>query len=306
MSQQGLLSAIGKRVLAARRAANWTRQQLSAEAAVSERYLAQLEKGEANVSLAVLLRVTEALAIDCQALFAPLLDEPAGRVAGTTPDQRIATLLRTLSASEIDQAYEVLKQFVESERQALCGVALVGLRGAGKTTLGERVARRLNLPFVQLTKLIEKRAGMGVEEIFSLGGQDAFRRQEREAVAQLIETGEFALVETAGGIVENGDAYELVLARFRTIWLRASPEEHMDRVINQGDFRPMAGHDQAMTHLRSLLVAREPQHARANDVLDTSRRDIENCVGELARLIEPITTSERTDRLPKGDEATVA
>lgn len=293
MDPENLSAIVGGRILAARRDLRWSRHQLSEKADVSERYLAQLEKGEANISLALLLRLTKALDVDCRSLFIPI-DEPdeTGLRLGI-PDQRIAALVQSLSPRQSDEVVEILRRYVEGHRRAVNGVALIGLRGAGKTTLGTRLADALDLPFVHLSKLIEGRAGISVKELFNLGGQDAFRRHETETVAQVVDAGEFVIFEAPGGIVENREAYEMVLTHFRTIWLRAAPEEHMDRVINQGDYRPVRGHSAAMTHLRSLLVARERQHARADHELDTSARSVETCFSELFTLVRPLVAMQR-------------
>ncbi|MBL4766147.1 MAG: helix-turn-helix domain-containing protein [Rhodobacteraceae bacterium] len=242
---------IGERVRSARRDAGWSRARLSAEADVSERYLAQLEKGTANVSISVLLRILMALEITSFDLFNP---NPTANSASPAPD--------------------------------VVGLALIGLRGAGKTTLGTELARQIGVPFVRLTAEIEEIAGIGVGEIFSLGGNEAFHRLEKDAIDRIAERYQHVILETTGGIVANEPAYNTVLTRFKTVWLKASPDDHMGRVINQGDLRPISGHNQAMDHLKSLLKTRAPAYARSDITLDTSRLNQKECVATLVELIQ--------------------
>lgn len=244
---------IAERVRLARRDAGWSRARLSVEADVSERYLAQLEKGVANVSVAVLLRILTALNITSFDLFNPM-----------------ATREDTEPASDI------------------VGLALIGLRGAGKTTLGAELARQSSVPFVRLTAEIEEIAGISVDEIFSLGGSEAFHRLEKDAIDRIVERHQRVILETSGGIVANDPAYETVLARFKTVWLKALPDDHMGRVINQGDLRPISGHDQAMDHLKALLKTRSPAYARADVTLDTSKLNQEECMAALNDVMQQL------------------
>jgi XRE family aerobic/anaerobic benzoate catabolism transcriptional regulator len=166
-------------------------------------------------------------------------------------------------------------------------VALLGLRGAGKTSIGRRLARRLHVPFVELDRRIEEAAGLSLAEIFALHGEDYYRRLERETLQELLGEGRPLVLATGGGIVTSPDTFALLRRGALTVWLRADPEDHWNRVVQQGDRRPMADHPQAMAELRRLLAAREPLYAEAALVVDTSGREAD----EIAREVEARLTS---------------
>ena len=162
-------------------------------------------------------------------------------------------------------------------------VALLGLRGAGKTTIGKQLARRLRVRFVELDRRIEQAAEMSLSELFSLYGEEHYRRLEREALTRVLAENRSIVLATGGGIVAASDTYALLKKHATTIWLRAAPEDHWNRVVRQGDRRPMADHPQAMADLRALLAAREPLYASADRTVDTSGRKIDEIVDELSR-----------------------
>ena len=283
MDAEAFNRELGARVREARRSARLTRRQLSERARVSERYIGQLEAGEANVSIGLFLRVAEALG------YAPgrlLPDETRSQPADGVTFRPLAALLSAMSEHEQARAYEVLKR-LHAERSRPNGVALVGLRGAGKSTLGQALAARFGVPFLRLSRVIEELAGMRAGDLINLRGAAAYRRFEAEALEHVMARHARSVVETAGGIAQNPEAYRLLLARYGTVWIKASPEEHMNRVAAQGDFRPMAGHEQAMEDLRAILAEREPAYARAGAVLDTSGRSVADCLAELERLAAP-------------------
>ena len=161
-------------------------------------------------------------------------------------------------------------------------IALLGLRGAGKTTIGRQLARRLRVRFVELDRRVEQAANMSLTEIFSLYGDDHYRRLERETLAQVLNENRATVLATGGGIVTSADTYALLKKSTITVWLRASPEEHWTRVVRQRDRRPMADRPQAMADLRAILTAREPLYAAAEHTVSTSDRDVGEIVDDLA------------------------
>jgi XRE family aerobic/anaerobic benzoate catabolism transcriptional regulator len=173
----------------------------------------------------------------------------------------------------------------ESEAAVEPVVALLGLRGAGKTTIGRRLARRLRVSFVELDRRIEEAADLSLAEIFSLHGEDYYRRLERDALESLLEERRPMVVATGGGIVTSPETFALLRRAARTVWLRARPEDHWNRVVRQGDRRPMADHPQAMADLRTLLASREPLYAAASHTIDTSSRSVDDVVDEITGVV---------------------
>lgn len=245
------LAALGARVRASRAEAGLTRRALAARSGVSERYIAQCEAGHGNISVARLRDIAAALGRH----VADLLEDPdplAALIRDAGPDQR-ARALRLLGPA----------------RDPGGRIALIGLRGAGKSTLGPLAAARLGLPFRELNDTIAEAAGISVAEVFALYGEGGYRRLERAAIERLGD-GPPVVLAAAGGVVSDAETFELLLTRFRTIWLKADPREHMARVRAQGDERPMAGNPTAMADLRALLAEREALYRRADHVVDTS------------------------------------
>ncbi len=272
------LALISERVRAIRARRGMTRKDLSRHSDISERYLAQLESGAANPSIAVLLRIAYAMDVDFRELL-PGRNEPGLRL---TP---LVEMLQRLSPEDEQAAYELLSKHFSRHQGPLRGIALIGLRGAGKSTLGARLAARFDVPFIRLGEMVERMGGMELGELFSLGGQKAYRRLERQALQRVIDSHPLAVVEAGGSLVSEPETFELLRASYRTVWVRALPEDHMSRVISQGDLRPMAGdNDEAMEDLRRILAEREPYYRTANVMLETSGRSIEDCLNELSGL----------------------
>jgi XRE family aerobic/anaerobic benzoate catabolism transcriptional regulator len=285
MRREDISKLIGERVRQARTAAGLSRKRLAQAADVSERYLADLEGGGANASIGILSRVADTLKTDLTGLIAPDGARASGHSRAKGP---LASLAEELSPAEQSAVAPLVRRWLEERRRTLKGVALLGLRGAGKTTLGQMLARRRGCPFVSVTREIEMRAGMSLADLFNLAGPDGYRSLENEVVAEIANRRGPIVLETAGGIVGNGEALDVILGSFRTVWVRASPEEHLTRVSGQGDTRPMRGHPRALEHLKTLLAAREPEYGRAECILDTSGRAAGACLDELDRLAEPV------------------
>lgn len=297
MSIQGeVTAAIGARVRAARAKAGLSRRRLAETAEVSERYLNELENGDANVSVGVLARVADALDVTLVGLL-PSGGHANGEAAPSGVAQlqpALARLVASMSLREQEGAVAALERYLAERRRTLKGVALLGLRGAGKTTIGGLFAQRHGLPFISVTREVETRAGMSLNDLFNLGGPDAYRALEHDVVKELSTRNDRIVLETAGGIVSNGPALDIILASFKTVWLKASPEDHLQRVVNQGDMRPMEAtssgngaatrNRNALEHLKSLLVVREQEYGRADSVLDTTGRTPEACTDELERI----------------------
>jgi len=263
------LKVLGDRVREARANRGMTRKILARDSGVSERYLAQLEGGQGNVSVLRLRDVARALDMRLETLLLEGPEPPIDLV-------HMTEFLRRLSAEELLQARRLLVQHFGGvdEAERFDRVALIGLRGAGKSTLGAKLAARLDIPFFELDRLIEQQAGVPLGVIFELYGQAGFRRLERRCLDDLIERSPRFVLATGGGLVSEPATFERLLATCYTVWLKASPKDHMQRVMAQGDLRPMAGSRESMEDLQHILDAREPLYSKADLVVDTSAHSI--------------------------------
>jgi XRE family transcriptional regulator, aerobic/anaerobic benzoate catabolism transcriptional regulator len=280
--EAGFLEQLGQRVRTMRALRGMSRKVLAKVSGISERYIAQLESGKGNVSIMLLRRVSNAIGAHLEDLI-PATD-PA-------PDwQVIRDLLRKASPDQIAQARDILagSSTATHRRSSFAGVALIGLRGAGKSTLGKILAKKIGWSFVELNKEIERQNGLSVAEIIALYGQEGFRRMEQTALEQLLTRKEPMVLATGGGIVSEPLTFELILKSFYTIWLKAEPEEHMARVRRQGDLRPMADDRSAMAELRNILLSREPLYARASAVVDTARLSVDDAATRLIEAVAPV------------------
>ncbi|MCJ2083436.1 helix-turn-helix transcriptional regulator [Methylobacterium sp. J-090] len=273
------LAELGRRVRHARTVRGLSRKLLSQTSGLSERYIAQLESGQGNVSIILLRRVANAMGVRLDDLI-------AGQ--DTTPDWHVVRdLLGQASSEQIALAKGILSGQAPAGGDApQPRVAVIGLRGAGKSTLGRRVAERLGWAFIELNAEIERENALSVKEIFAIYGQEGYRRLEQAALRRLTEHPGPLILATSGGIVAEPLTYDLLLQAFFTIWLRARPEEHMQRVREQGDLATTGDHPSAMQELRAVLASREPLYARAPSVVDTSDVPVETMVDRLAAAIE--------------------
>jgi XRE family aerobic/anaerobic benzoate catabolism transcriptional regulator len=272
---------VGKKVRDARSRRGMTRKMLAQEADVSERHLAQLELGEGNVSIILLRRITTALNI-------PLADVFTMEKPGAAAEVALRQILERIPRQQLDSVVARLRgEFGADDRTRRGRIALIGLRGAGKSTLGSKLAQDLGIPFVELDQEIEKDAGMGLPEIFSLYGQTGYRRIEKKTLVRILQQHERAVISVGGGVVSEKETFEQLLACCFTVWIKAHPEEHMSRVIAQGDFRAMTDNAEAMEDLRRILEAREPLYRRADVHLETSRESIEESFLKLKQAVQP-------------------
>ncbi len=275
------LRRLGERVRTLRNQRGMTRKALARHAKVSERYLAQLEAGLGNGSIVLLRRITRALGLPVTQLVHEGA-EPALELV------LLSQFLERLSPPALAEARDLLlERFSKpSEDVRRRRVALIGLRGGGKSTLGRLLAERLDVPFIELDREIERRSGATLSEIFDMFGQETFRRAEREALDDVLRQHRNFVIATSGSIVTEPGTLELLLASCFTVWVRAEPEEHMKRVMAQGDMRPMANSARAMDDLISILRSREPLYAKAEVALTTTGQTPEQNLAELLRLIE--------------------
>lgn len=273
-----LLSVLGKRVRALRAHRGVTRKTLAERSRVSERYLAQLEQGRGNISVVLLARVAAALGTDVNELL-------RGDQRASAELTLINDLLRDLDPDQHKAALALLADQFEAPLASRRRVALIGLRGAGKTSQGSRLAKRLGVPFVHIGTEIEKLAGMSTSEVFSLSGQTGYRRLEEQALMQALKRFERCVLETGGSIVLDSGMLNTLLTSCFVVWLHARPEQYMQRLVEQGDVRPMQNHNDAMSDLRKILGERESYYAKAHASLDTSSSSVEECVEALFRMV---------------------
>jgi XRE family transcriptional regulator, aerobic/anaerobic benzoate catabolism transcriptional regulator len=265
LTESLLLRDLAQRIRALRKTRSLTRKTLSQLADVSERHLAQLESGEGNISILLLNRIAQALKTSLAELFT--------------------------------------SEYQSSSREAfprLARIALIGLRGAGKSTLGEKLAATRNIPFIELDREIEKETGMPLADIFSLYGQSGYRAIERRTLERITNKCDRAVFSIGGGVVNEPETYDYLRAHCYTIWIKAKPQEHMDRVVAQGDFRAMAGNDRAMDDLRRILSSREPLYRQADMTLDTSNATVEESFTRLQSALATNSSPSATGPAAKS------
>ena len=283
---RAFLAAIGREVRRNRAKRGMTRRQLAQASETSERYLAQIESGAGNPSASVLRAIAQAFDLPASALLPETGMRPAALGA-------IFDLLAQVPEAELPELSKLIEARIvrPGDADRAERIALVGLRGAGKSTLGRMLAKHLGWPFIELDKVVEEEYGASIPDLIEMAGTATFRRHERSALDRVLSANAAAVITTAGGIVSNRETYALLLRRSHTIWIKAKPEDHMSRVMAQGDFRPMArnreaGSKDAMADLVAILEARRGDYARAEALLDTSDDAVEQ---SFAKLLATVT-----------------
>ena len=273
------LAELGSRVRKARAQRGMTRKDLARDSAVSERYLAQLENGQGNISIVLLRQVAHAMNVDIADLV---------REGEAWPGELhlIIEQLSQLAPDDLDRAHRMVSDLFGTRQGRARRIALIGLRGSGKSTLGRLLADNFSNIFIELATEIERDAGISANEIFSLSGQVGCRRQERRVLEKILQEQSSVVIETGGGLVAEAANYDLLLGSCYTVWLRASPAEHMERVMAQGDTRPMADNKEAMQDLQHILEGRDALYRKADAIVDTSGREVDDCLAELTAICQ--------------------
>ncbi|MFK7854747.1 MAG: helix-turn-helix transcriptional regulator [Granulosicoccus sp.] len=264
---EAFVASVGERVRKARERRGITRKALSIASGVSLRYLAQLENGGGNISIALLRKVAIALGHRIEWFVSdedPWISDSAQLLEWfrTANDQQKKDVLALLKPKQTDL----------QKKQRFC---LVGLRGAGKSSLGRMVSSHLKMPFLEINSEITRLSGLPIHELVNFYGQEGYRRIEKQAIEGVVADTDNLILAAAGGIVAEPSTYQYLLTNFHTIWLKASPDEHMNRVQDQGDQRPMVGNPRAMEQLKSILTSREALYANADITVNTSGRTLE-------------------------------
>jgi XRE family aerobic/anaerobic benzoate catabolism transcriptional regulator len=276
------LRQVGEKLRAVRTRRGMTLPQLAKESGLSDRFLAKVELGRGNISVGRLHQVASALNVPIETLAA------AGLPADP-PFEQSTAFLKKLQPNELRDAHKLLlEKFGGADTAARRSrIALIGLRGAGKSTLGSLLAQRLSLPFIELDKQIERNSGLTLTIIFDLYGPSGYRRMERETLEAIFAKHPRCVLAAGGSIVSDPGTYNRLLSECFTIWLRAKAEDHMARVLAQGDRRPMAHNRQAMRDLRRILWSREALYRQADAALETSGQSVKESLQALQRLARP-------------------
>ncbi|MGX9936514.1 helix-turn-helix transcriptional regulator [Advenella kashmirensis] len=286
-----LLRALGERIRSLRTGKGIARKELASLAGISERHMANLELGTGNATILMLHQVAHALTCP--------LAELTGDITTSTPEWlMIRELLENRGDKELHQVWLKLIELLGTEKapgSRSSRIALIGLRGAGKSTLGRMLADRLKYPFIELSHEIEQTTGCSINEIYSLYGPAAYRRYERRALEETIQLYSEVVIATPGGLVSEAVTYNSLLEHCLTVWLQATPREHMDRVIAQGDFRPMSGSKEAMTDLKLILEGRVAFYSKADVHLDTSQQPVN---GTFEALFTKVQGTRQSAHIP--------
>jgi XRE family transcriptional regulator, aerobic/anaerobic benzoate catabolism transcriptional regulator len=283
-SPQVLSSAeIARRIRSARARAGFTRKQLAAASGASERYLALLEAGSGNPSVEMMMAIADALGLAMADLL-PLGGERDATVA------IVASMLRRMPPEELQRLMANYEQRPDSLGLKQRRIALIGLRGAGKSSLGKALAERLSVPFFEISKEVERRYGGSIGVLLEINGPSALRRYEADVLREICQSNPAAVIAAPGAVVADPKLFEQLLQSSRTVWLQARPEDHMERVVAQGDLRPMSGNRAAMNDLKSILSAREADYRRADTALDTSAQGFAETLDKLVAIAVEFTS----------------
>ena len=273
------LADLGRRVRELRERRGMSRKLLARESSVSERYRAQIETGSGNVSIMLLKRVAAALGVAVGEFFAVEDHDSMQR-------RLIRRFLDRLPLHRLEEViFRLMRDFGHEEAARRKRIALIGLRGAGKSTLGGMLARALSMPLIELNREIARETGLPAGEVVALYGLAAYRRIEQRVLGRVAREQERAVIVAGGGIVYEEEAFDLLLANCYTVWIKAQPEEHMARVLAQGDFRPMAGNTEAMDDLKRILATREAMYRKADAIVDTSGETPQESFAKLRQAV---------------------
>jgi XRE family transcriptional regulator, aerobic/anaerobic benzoate catabolism transcriptional regulator len=283
-AETSVLAALAERTRTLRAQRGMTRKILARDSGVSERYLAHLEAGQGNLSVLLLSRIAQALNVSLDALLRTANELDAER-------EELSRLARRLNPAQTRRLLDAARRELGEEGASGEGderhsrIALIGLRGAGKSSLGAALAKKLKAAFVELDREIEVEAKLSLNEVFLLYGQAGYRRLERAALERVLAKHASVVIATGGSIVSEPETYDYLLNHCQTVWLKAQPEEHMARVVAQGDTRPMKGNREAMDDLRRILSTRASLYGRADHIVDTSHRSVEESLNALATAV---------------------
>jgi XRE family aerobic/anaerobic benzoate catabolism transcriptional regulator len=291
----GFLAAMGRRIRALRQSGGWSIEDLAARSQLSPRFVSEIEAGRGNISIARLSLIAHSLEQPLQNLIPPAKDDISLR-------GRIWELLDGCGREDLEELHAWLsaRQAKPVERS----IALVGVRGAGKSAIGKLLAARLSVPFVEFDALIEKEAGISLTELFRIHGEDYYRKLERTAMEKFLAESPRAVLATGGSLVADHDTWALVRRECHTVWLKAKAKDHWNRVVAQGDMRPMVNHPRAMEQLKMLLKSREPLYGQAELLVDTSRHTLRESVNLIIKRLLADSARDTKRRLesarPRG------
>lgn len=287
LTDSEFLAGLGRRVRELRDLRGMSRKRAASEAALSERHLAHLEAGEGNISIILLRRLAQALHVGLVDLF-------QAAATDTVEKRLIRRFLERLPAAQLEEVvFRLMRDLGQGQTRRRNRIALIGLRGAGKSTLGQLLAQGSGARFVELDHEIELDCGLAIAEIFALYGQAGYRRAEKRCLERVLRESAGAdkhvVMAVGGGVVAQTETYELLLANCTTVWLKTSPEAHMARVLAQGDLRPMAGNAEAMDDLRRIMAVREPLYRKADAILDSGADDVATSLAKLKLLLQNLS-----------------